>query len=239
MNQANPDSMLGIGIYTPAQAAKYARTSTQLVIRWVHGYSNSEPALLAQLEGNPERFVTFQDFIQTMAVKRIRHEHKVRPDIRQVPLQRIRKVVKIANDKHGIRYPFAQRHITYLYDDDIVLHLLDSDTFIQITGKYKNHYAIKKVVEFYADDLVYGDDDYAITYTAWTYKEHKVILDPTVRFGEPMLYRCDKLVGVSANELAMAYRTEGSFEAAADVHGVEPDDIEPAVRYEEWILPNA
>ena len=124
----------------------------------------------------------------------------------------------------------------FLFEDDIVLLLPEDDVFIQITGKYKRHYLLNAVVEQYAEDLSYDQSTgYADRYTAYHYKGRTVELDPAIRFGEPLVYREGKSCGVSVEELVNARYTEGSSEAAAAVHDLEPEEVEIALRYYDWI----
>lgn len=216
--------MLGVGVYTPQQAARYARLRTQTLNRWIHGNATGDSAVRAQLSDDPDRFVTFLDLVQAMAIRAIRLEDKV-------PLQRIRQVVQIASDRFNVDYPFATRHTTYLFNDDIVIRLRD-ETLVQITGKYKNHQLINQVVEVYAEDLVYDNvSKLARKYVAYRYKDREVVLDPLVRFGEPIVSPS----GMSAESLVAAVRSEGTIENAMEVFGVDRNDIIAAQRYFDWL----
>lgn len=144
----------------------------------------------------------------------------------------IRQVVDIAKRDYQIEYPFARRHRTYLFNDDVVI-TLDDETQIQITGKYKKQHCINAVVELYGEDLVYSEaTKWAERYNAFTYKGRTVVLDPTIRFGEPVVQPC----GMTAVALVDAVKSEGSVDAAMSAFGVERDDILTAQRYDDWLL---
>lgn len=228
MTQATLDhyELLCKGVYTPKQAARYARLKTSTLKRWIHGDARYQPAVKAELGSDPDDFVTFLDLIQALAIRQIRLDPQ-----KNVSLQRIRNVIDVAERDFCVRYPFARRHTTYLFDDDIVIRLED-DTLIQITGKYKKNQLIDEVVELFADDLAYNEEGMAYRYTPYQYKGKDIVLDPTIRFGEPIVAD----TGFTAEVLVNAAHTEGSIENAAKMYGVESIDIQAALRYYDWLL---
>lgn len=78
------ETLLGVGLYSPSEAAFYARVRPQLLSNWVCGTKTTEPVIERQLLDASKRIVTFLDFIQTLAIRRMRlHSH--------VSLQKIRE----------------------------------------------------------------------------------------------------------------------------------------------------
>ena len=57
---------------------------------------------------NDERWVTFLDFVQSMAIRDIRIAHP------HIHLDKIRETVDMAKSKFKIDYPFARKHTTKL-----------------------------------------------------------------------------------------------------------------------------
>ena len=219
------ESLIETGIYTPKQAARYARLRSQTLSRWVHGTSGGEPALRAELQDDPDRFVTFVDFVQAMAIRAIRRE-------KEIPLQTIRNVVDKAWHDYNVKYPFAVRHTTYRFGDDIVLRLSD-DRIVQLTGEYKDHQLINEVVEEYAEDLYYDPETgLACRYEPMAYRGRTIVLDPKVKFGQPTVQPCGYAVDVLVN----ARLSEGSVARAASAYGLHMDDIRIAQRYHDWLL---
>ena len=78
-------SMLGVGIYSPMEAARYVRASSQRFRRWIYGTRRDRPVFDPDMprEGSRE-IVTFLDFAQALSVQDIRINVGV-------PLQRIRE----------------------------------------------------------------------------------------------------------------------------------------------------
>lgn len=219
---ASNTNLLGVGIYTPAEAAYYARVPTQTMTRWVHGDRRGDPVVHAQLEGTQERVVTFLDFVQALAVRAIRREFKI-------PLGKIREAVEQARTRYSVDYPFAMPHKTFLFDHDIHIELLRL-TLVQVSGKQKGQMVAREIAEPYMVDLTYADD-LACRYYAYSYGTRQVIIDPARRFGQPFVEPCR----CSVQSLLGAYRSEGSPEAAAKAYGVEEDDVLFAIRYEDHL----
>jgi uncharacterized protein (DUF433 family) len=222
-----PDTYLNKGIYTPQQVARYARLRTQTVNRWVYGNDSGPAAIRASMPEEKGRFITFLDFTQTLALRAIRLAD---PQSR-ISLQKVRKVVDLASQM-GIEYPFARRHTTWLFDDDIVLRMDDDGTLIQITGKYRNHQLMQPVIELYGEDLVYNaDTGLAELYSPFEYKGNRIVFDPTRRFGEPMVEGS----GYSVDALVDAAQSEGGVENASQAFGVDQDAIRAAQRFDDWL----
>ena len=62
---------LGIGIYTPEEAAFYARVKTQVLNRWLFGDGRGANVVKPERCGKDEdRIVTFLDLVQAIAIRR-------------------------------------------------------------------------------------------------------------------------------------------------------------------------
>jgi uncharacterized protein (DUF433 family) len=214
--------LLGLGIYSVSEAATYARVSTEKFVRWIIGTSARRPAVLSRLEPdkNPERWITFLDFVQAMAIRDIRI---ARPHL---PLEKIRETVEMSRSKFGISYPFARKHTTYLLGDELRLNI-EGVGLIEATGDHKSQMNIRPVVEKYLEDLSFDADGWAKVYTPFKWKEHSIIFDPQKHFGAPYVKPGRHTVAT----LCEAYEIEGSYKAAAKAYGVKIEAVEAAVKY--------
>jgi hypothetical protein len=229
---------LGIGIYSPAEAAFYAKVSPNVMVRWVFGDSKGRPVIERQLRDTAEKTVTFLDLIQTLAVREVRQRHRV-------PLQRIREGVDEARRRYGLEYPLARDHRIFLFGDDqtpghqqIVIRL-DGDQdgmpaeYVQLTGRHEGSRMLTPVVEMFLSDLTFDP----VTKLATQYRPIvedgiSVLLDPTRRFGEPLI----EPGGYTAEALWHATNVEGSFEDAASACGVSVKEVELANKYFDTLL---
>lgn len=213
---------LGIGIYTPRQAAAIARISPQTMSRWIQNHRDGRSAVRGRAVENPERVVNFLELIQAMAIRAIRRE-------RNVSLEKIRQFVSHAQDTYGVDYPFARRHKTYLFGDEIVLQ--HNDQIIQLTGKFKHQDLIRPVVELYLQEISFDADGLAKAYTPLRVGERSVVIDPTRRMGQPLVMPC----GYTVEALVASLKAEGTIEAAADANAVDVEDVRLALRYEDYL----
>lgn len=217
---------VGIGIFTPAQAATYARVSTSLLKRWLFGSATGEPVLRPEFSGGEDDpIVTFLDFVQVMAVRDIRHQFKI-------PLPKIRQAVETAISRYGKEFPFALQHKTFLMSDgagtghgEIIISV--DDKMIQASGRERGNQVFKEVVELYLSKLRFGADGLAEKYWAWGTEEDGILMDPEVLFGEPYFPK----TGISAQTLWRATSIEGSVIAAADAYEVPTSHVVLACEY--------
>ncbi len=204
----------------------YARVSTRLMNRWMFGTHQSAPVVSRQLKESDERFVTFLDFVQAMAIRAIRLNFKI-------PLPKIRAAVEKANSEFGVQYPFAMKHKTFLFSDkarqghgELIIRMGD-DRYFQLSGPEAGNRLITEVVEMYMDDLAYGDDGLAATYRAYERQGGVITMNPHIRLGEPIVANC----GYSARTLWEASVNEGGIQQAANAYGVTPEDVKLACAY--------
>ena len=231
---------LGIGIYSPAEAAFYARVSRRIMTRWVFGDAQGKPVIDRQLRDSTEKVVTFLDFVQTLAVREVRNRHGI-------PLQRIRQGVDVARQRYGVEYPLACRHTIYLFSDQkgeghgqIVIRRHDDndqieDHFVQLTGRDRRNLLMRPVVEMFLQDLQFDPKTgLASLYSPMSKDGASIVLDPRRRFGEPIV----DPGGYTAETLWDATNTEGGIEAAAEAYGVTVGEVRLANRYFDTLLPD-
>jgi uncharacterized protein (DUF433 family) len=230
---------LGIGLYSPEEAAFYARVQTRLLKRWM--FDQKSAVITPQVADQDEvKTVTFRDMIQALAIRDIRHSFGL-------PLQKIREAVEFVRDRYGIQYPFAMQHTTYLVSDqrhkghgNIVIRIpglsdADDEQFVQASGDGKANLLIKEAAELYLEELRYDSGGYADEYRPMTSEDDSILLTPDRRFGEPIVESC----GYTVQTLRDAVISEGSIEAAAEEFGVSVASVKLAYRYYDHLLNSA
>ncbi|MCC6123350.1 MAG: DUF433 domain-containing protein [Pirellulales bacterium] len=240
--------LLDVGLYSPSEAALYARVKTNLMNRWIFGTKQGSSVILPQLgppENSEEKDVTFLDFVQTLAIRRIRLEHP------GIPLQAIRNAYFRAKEYYKVPYPFAlsntriglfgppedpKRQVIWLCLEE---NEEGVKKYFQLTGKKYNNQMIGEVVRTYAHRLVFDDTTKLackyIAYPTTRNAEEVIVMDPKFRFGEPFFESC----GYTARTLFDAYRSEGSPERVAAIYGVKPEQVELAIEYFDYLRPSA
>jgi uncharacterized protein (DUF433 family) len=230
---------LGRGIYTPSEAALYARVQTRLLNRWLYS-KGGEPVIEPEF-GHTDKGVSFLDFVQALAVRDIRNTFGV-------PLEKIREAYELARKHYKVKYPFAMRHKTFLFGEkeydptdaagrkkkrrlEVVIRL-DDESLVQLTGKERGNLMIAEVSQLYMLDLTFeGKGGVADSYRPLRLGIHSVLMNPKVRFGEPIIETC----GYSAMALYDSYKAEGTIDAAAKVYGVERAEVELAIKYVDYL----
>jgi len=240
------ERLLGIGLYTPSEAALYARVSTQLMTRWIHGTAQGSSVVEAQVHDTTDKVVTFLDLVQALAIRRIRNE---RPGI---SLQKIRQAYITARETFKVEYPFAleSTRIGVFGPPDRPDHqeiwlCVGKDEegvhkYFQLTGKKQKNQLIGEVVRTYASRLLF-DDTTKLATKYFPYPtvpascvQNRIVMEPEVRFGEPYVESC----GFTAETLFNAYQSEGSIERAAEISGVAPEEITLAIEYFDYLQAN-
>jgi len=215
---SNVNKLLGKGLYSPAEAARYARVTTGTVNRWLFGNASGDAVLRSEL-GVSIRCVTFLDLLQIMAVRAIRAE-------RSLPLQRIRDSVRRAEDDYNVSFPLARRHTTYLVNGNLTIRV--GSDLIQVSGRDAHSLHLsERIIEHFMQDVGFDADGLGRSFRAFEYQRSEVIIEPAYRLGTPAVGK----LRVPAETLVHAYRTEGSMEAAAEAYGVTANDVDAAYRY--------
>jgi uncharacterized protein (DUF433 family) len=160
--------------------------------------------------------------VEALAIRSLRADRKI-------SLQKIREAIKNARDRYHVEHLFARRdHRTILIGHDLHIFLKeDSKNPVGLTGRDFGQKSFTACLESYMEDLEYDEAGMAQLYTALTYKNQKVILDPRIHFGEPVIAEN----GFTAQTLWQAAVAEGSIEQAAKIYEVSVEAVEAAYRY--------
>lgn len=217
----------GKGLYLADEAAFYARIHPKTMRRWLEGSTQGERVFQPAREGGEQKFATFLDFVQALAIRSVRTS----PNLK-ISLQKIRKAVTFAEER-GVTYPFARKHTTYWDGKDIHIKL-DGKEFFQATGKHIDQASLRHIVEVYMFDLRFSAlTGLADGYRAFSWAGHDIDMNPEIRFGEPIVTSCQ----YTAQSLWDATASEGGVEAAARAYGVKETEVECAVRYFDYLQP--
>lgn len=209
---------LGVGAYTVLDVAIFARMNSGTVKRWFYGDGKWKSVMNG---GESQRFLTFLDFMQAVAVRNLRVRHKI-------PLGKIREAIEYAEKEFGMTHLFARRHATWLDGKNIAIVPEGSDAPLHATGRNKGQHLMKRVLEEYLKDVSFDPETgLAQSFVAYQFKERRIMMDPHIHFGQPFVDGA----GIPAQRLADAVEEEGGVDAAAEAFGIERDDVEAASRY--------
>jgi len=234
--------LIGKGIYTADEAARYARITTRTMQRWVWGDASGEPVLRAELAGGgePDKLVTFLDFVQAMAIRSVRVCDK------KFPLPKIRSACDEAMARCSVRFPLASRdHGIFLFGPREKLHLCEMvilvgtdpdglNQYVMASGKSRGNRVMTKIAEPFMQGIEFGSSEYAERYTAWSEGDRKILMDPHQRLGEPYLPSC----GYTALALWEAYLSEGGTAEAAKAYDIDEEDVMMVCNYFDHLTGN-
>lgn len=218
---------LGIGLYTPSEAARFAKLRTQTINRWLFGDKKGEPALRPQLgeSRQGDRVVTFCDMIQSVAVRQMRTSEKGQ----RISLDHVRRVVDEC-ESAGITYPLARRHTLYWYSSRLILKIGD-DYYGTTTSVDKQQKYLNPIIEPFLTEVEFGQDDLVATWNPLEFQNYRISLSADRRFGMPTV----EPVGVLASALVDAVESEGSIDAAAESFDVTCEAVRIALKYDEFL----
>jgi excisionase family DNA binding protein len=217
-------SLVGIGLYTVAEAARLTGVSNQKIVRWLRGHTigDREYARLwrsqVDLGANEALYLGFLDLVQIRVASAFVKEG--------LSPQKVRKAIEQGSEIIHCDYPFAS---AWFRTDGktVILHVLqqgEDDRLIDLfqSGQYLMHRIIEpslKGLEF--------EQDFAARW--WPLgRSRGIVIDPKRQFGQPI----DDATGVPTVVLARASEAEGSIEGAARRFMVPASSVRRAVAYE-------
>jgi uncharacterized protein (DUF433 family) len=220
-----PDlSLIGIGLYTPTEAARLIRVPIRTLQRWLKGHKIGEREYdpLWPLHGELEDrsiYLSFLDLVQArVAIAFIKAG---------LSSPKVRKAIKLGRTILSTDYPFASARFR-TDGQTVVLQVLIPGEDDKLLDLFKDgQYLMRNIVEPSLKGLEF-DKDLAIRW--WPAgKEDRVVLDPRRQFGQPI----DAETGVPTSILAAAVEAEGSVEKAARAYQVPAAAVRRAMRFEQ------
>ena len=220
-----PESMrrlIGIGLYTPAEAGRLIQVHPGKIVRWLRGHIANgklydrlwEPQ--ADL-GEDGLFLGFRDLMEV----RVAAEFITRG----LSPQRVRQAIVLAGEIIGDERPLS----TARFKTDgrsVFLQIVEADGKMKLIDIFRSQYAFQEVLERSLKNLDY--DHYGVPARWWPLgRSRNVVLDPERSFGQPI--EAETSVPVSA--LAAAAAAEGSAKAAARAWAVPVRAVNRAVAF--------
>ena len=212
----------GIGIYSAAEAALYARMPPQTLRAWFFDYGHRKRYRQSQIADDTIKHIGFLDFIEALAIRTIRHNYNV-------SFQKIRAANEYAAKAFGTPYPFAHKyHETFASAG--VVYILDKrkpDQLTQITSPQQGQTEFRRVVETWVTQIEFGEDDLANLFVAKESENERIVMNPIRNFGTPIHEKS----GYPARVLWEAAIVEGSLEEAAQEYQVSTEAVDLSFRY--------
>lgn len=220
-----PGRLVGIGLYTPAEASLYTGIPAADIRRWLFGYTaqgvqypgiwNSE---LADLD---EAVLGFHDLLE------IRFVHAFRQH--GISLQAIRSASQQAKELFNQAYPFTCKR--FQTDGRSIFATVLSETGDEsLLDLIKRQYAFEQVIK----PSLYEGIDYTESEAAQRWypvkRSKAIVLDPSRNFGKPVL----TTAGIDTATIFSAYQTEGQdTKRVALLYEIPTAAVEAAMHFEQ------
>ena len=221
------NSLIGVGIYSVAEAARLTGISTRRIRRWMKGYSYRSPA--GQLRtlspvwrgqhqpADDEISLGFLDLIEVRFVDAFLALGMKWKTIRKAELR--------AKEEFQTDHPFA----TKLFRSDgrtVFLNVLDRKGGKALLDVLSDQLAFEKVISPYLVGLEFEDNSAA---RWWPVPRRRtIVIDPNRSFGQPIV----NIAGVPTSVLAKAVEVEDSEEVVSKWYDVNLRSVRAAVEYE-------
>jgi len=217
--------LTGIGLYTLAEAERLTGAARREIHRWLFGYRYrdrfSPPLWQTELSSHQEigRYLSFRDLLELRIVKAF-VQYKV-------PLTVIRSAIRNAEQIFSTRYPFTTHR--FLTDGRSVFYeALHEHGDVELTDLVRRQIVFEHIIrpELYAG-IEFSKSGEA---TKWfpVKQSKRIVLDPNVSFGKPVIAKA----GIKTEVLAASYAAEKNKKVVAALYGVSVPDVEAALRYE-------
>lgn len=229
--------MIGTGIYSPAEAAALLKAPPAEVRRWAFGYSRVRDGerksygplirtALPVLEG--QHALTFVELVEMMFIKGFRKAG--------VSWNTIREAAAVAARLFETEHPFAMRQ--FFADPGGVYALLrevdGGESLVRLVGS--GQHVFSELVRPYLGQLEFAPSELP---TRWwpLGKEGRVVVDPAVSFGQPIVAEAGIPTRVLAEALAAEteYDPKTALERVAWVYKIPERHVHAATRFEEWL----
>lgn len=219
--------LIGVGVYTPSEAALYTGIAAKDIRRWLFGYKadgvDHSGLWLPELGVNDEKLLGFHDLLE------IRFVHAFRKH--GVSLQAIRAASRQAKEIFNQHYPFTCRRFQ-TDGRSIFATVFDETGDEAILDLAKRQYAFRQVIA----PALYEGIDYTGEGKAQRWypvkRSKAIVLDPNRNFGKPVL----SSTGVDTASIYQAYLAEGQdAKRVAVIFEIPTAAVDAAVTYEHRI----
>ena len=219
--------MVGVGLYTPAEASAYTGIPATQLRRWLFGYTAAgkiyDGLWQTELTDIDEQALSFHDLLEVRFVNAFRSHG--------VSLQAIRRASENAREIFNSAYPFTCKR--FQTDGRSIFAEVQEETGDKsLVDLVKKQDVFREVVS----PSLYHGIEYGADQTAQRWfplrNSKKVVLDPAINFGKPVL----EGVGVGVDAIIRAWRAEGeNTRFIAKIFEIPVSSVEAALQFERRI----
>ena len=213
--------ILGRGIYTIRDAARYTRLPYQRISRWFRSAEAMQwsPVFMSDYGSiDSENAISFLDLVDVHVAGRFRG--------RGVSLQKIRKAYNILREDLETEHPFCHRNL-YEHGGDIFAKVFDAIGGPMLYEVIKRQGFSQEAMREHLTRIDYADT--TLLAERWRIFPG-VVIDPCITLGRPVI----ESTGLATRVLASGYHGNDQDETfVASFYEVTPADVLTAVHFEE------
>jgi uncharacterized protein (DUF433 family) len=216
--------LFGIGLYTPAEAARLTGIPAGKLSRWLKGHESKgrhyEPLWQPQVNiGDDRVYLGFRDLMEARTVAAFL--------VCGLTPQFIRRAIIMARELIDTSHPLST--LRFKTDGRSIFLEVAKEKAAEGTSLIdvvRRQYAFSQIIERSLKDV----DFEGIAPARWFPASRRggIVVDPQRSFGQPI----DDKTGVPTAVLAAAAQAEGSIEKAARAWAVDPATIKRAITFE-------
>jgi hypothetical protein len=220
------DELIGVGLYTPAEAGRLLRVPTGKIARWLRGHRIGErhykPLWAPQVDlGDGRIYLGFRDLMELRVAAKFID--------RGVSPQRVRGAILLAREMIGEQRPLSTDRFR-TDGRNVLLRVIETDEHGEererLINLFSRQYEFKQILEPLLKTIDFDERGSPLQW--WpSGRRANILVDPARAFGQPI----DSTTSVPTAVLAAAARQEG-IENAARVYGVPQTSVKRAVEFE-------
>lgn len=220
------DQLVGIGLYTPAEAARLAAVPAAKISRWLTGHTVKgrfyEPLWRSQIDLKDGKvYLGFRDLMEVRVADALMNVG--------VSAIRVRAAIEMAREVYGLDHPLSTESFRH-NGRDIFMRVIERDANgterEDLLNTFRRQYEFAAVVE---PSLKHIEFDHAGTPRLWwpRGKGTQIVVDPGRSFGQPI----ETSSSVPTSILAAAGEHQG-VELAAKAYDVSVAAIRRSMKFE-------
>ena len=218
----DPRKLVGVGIYSPAEAERLIGVPRGKIARWLRGHDvngrHYERLWVPQIDlGDGHIYLGFHDLMEVRVADAFIS--------RGLSAQAVRRAIELAREMVSTPRPLS----THRFRTDgrsVFLQMAQEDGPGDLIDLFKRQYAFREIVDPSLSNVEFDPEGLPARW--WPNgKASGIVVDPTRSFGQPI----DATTAVPAAALAAAAQAEGSVEAAARAWEVPVNTVRRAVNF--------
>lgn len=221
------DQLVGIGLYTPAEAARLSGVPAGKITRWLTGHRIGnrfyEPLWRSQIDLNDDKvYLGFRDLMEVRVANALMEK--------KISAIRVRAAIEMAREIYGIDRPLSTENFRH-NGRDIFMQVIERDADGEereaLINTFRRQYEFKAIMEPSLKNIEFDD---AGTPRFWwpRGKGTPIIVDPARSFGQPI----DAGSSVPTAVLAAAGQFQG-VQMAAKAYEVSAAAVRRAMKFED------